>query len=161
MTAVLRNRRLTFLVACCAALVALAAGCGGGGGGSSSGVPKGDVAVVNGQQITEAALQSLVDQSIESFKVNKQPVPKQGSTQYTALQQRLVQYLVQKAEFEQEAKRQHVTVKPSEIDAEKARFIKQYFAGSEKKYRAALKKQHVTDAQVRQNVAFTVLQNDL
>src|SRR5438105_1210632 len=160
MTVVLRNRRLTFLVACCAALVVLAAGCGGGSG-SSSGVPNGDVAVVNGQPVTEPQLQTIVDQSIESFKVNKQPVPKPGSDQYKALQQRLVTYLVTKAEFEQEAKRMHVTVKPSEIDAELKKFIKQYFKGSEKSYRAALKKQHVTDAQVRQNISFTVLENDL
>src|SRR6516225_12150458 len=106
MISLLRTRRLTFVAACCAAVVAVvvAAGCGSSSS-SSSGVPKGDVAVCNGQPITEAQLQTLVDQSIESFKVNKQPVPKTGSADYTSLQQRLVQYLVTKCQVEQQAKK--------------------------------------------------------
>jgi len=49
MTGVLRKRRLVVLAACCAAFVALAAGCGA----LSSSVPKGDVALVDGQPITQ------------------------------------------------------------------------------------------------------------
>src|SRR5947208_3616393 len=101
MTAVLRNRRLAVLLACCAAVVGLAAGCGGGG--SSSGVPKGDVAVVDGQPITEAQMTTLLDQYLESLKVNKQTPPKKGSAQYKSVQQRLVSYLVSKSELEQQA----------------------------------------------------------
>src|SRR5712692_7899917 len=107
MTAVLRNRRLAVLVACCAALVALAAGCGGG---SSSGVPKGDVALVDGQPIKQAQLDTLLGQYVESLKVNKTAVPKTGSAQYKSVQQRLVSYLVTKAELEQQAKKLGVTV---------------------------------------------------
>ena len=158
MTAVLRNRRLAVLVVCCAAVVALAAGCGGG---SSSGVPKGDVALVDGQPITEAQLNTLLAQYVESLKVAKQAVPKTGSAQYKSIQQRLVQYLVTKAEFDQQAKKLGVTVTPKEIDAGVTAFVKQYFAGSQKKFLAAMKKQHATLQQVRDNVAFTTLQNNL
>jgi foldase protein PrsA len=160
MISLLRTRRLTFVAACCAAVVAVvvAAGCGSSSS-SSSGVPKGDVAVCNGQPITEAQLQTLVDQSIESFKVNKQTVPKTGSADYKSLQQRLVQYLVTKCQVEQQAKKLGVKVTPKDIQAELTSFIKQNFGGSMSKYQAALKQQHVTDAQVRQNIEFTVLQN--
>ena len=162
MTSLLRTRRLAYVAACCAAVVAvlLAAGCGGSSS-SSSGVPKGDVALCNGQPITGAELQTLVDQSIESFKVNKQPVPKTGSAEYRSLQQRLVQYLVTKCQVEQWGKKLGVKVTPADVQAELTTFIKQNFGGSKAKYQAALKQQHVTDAQVRQNIKFTALQNKL
>jgi foldase protein PrsA len=158
MTAVLRNRRLAVLVACCAAVVGLAAGCGSS---SSSGVPKGDVALVDGKPVTEAELNTLLAQYVVSLKVAKQPVPKTGSAQYKSIQQRLVQYLVQKAEFEQQAKKLGVSVTPKEIDAGVTKFVKQYFGGSQKKFLAAMKKQRATLQQVRDNVAFTTLQNNL
>jgi foldase protein PrsA len=158
MTAVLRNRRLAVLVACCAAVVALAAGCGGS---SSTGVPKGDIALVDGKPITQAQFDTLLAQYDENAVVNKQAVPKKGSAQYKTIQQRLVQYLVQKAEFEQQAKKLGVSVTPKEIDAGIKSFVKQYFAGSQKKFLAAMKKQHATLQQVRDNVAFTTLQNNL
>jgi parvulin-like peptidyl-prolyl isomerase len=158
MTAVLRNRRLALLAVCCAAVVGLAAGCGGG---SSSGVPKGDVALVDGQPIKEAQLNTLLAQYNESLVVAKQAVPKKGSAQYKSILQRLVQYLVQKTEFEQQAKKLGVSVTPKEIDAGVKKFVDQYFAGSQKKFLAAMKKQHATLDQVRENVAFTTLQNNL
>jgi foldase protein PrsA len=157
MTGVLRNRRLAVFAVCCAAVVGLVAGCGG----SSSSVPKGDMAVVDGQPITEAQLSSLVAQYVESLKVAKQAVPKQGSTQYKDIQQRFVQYLVTKAELEQQAKKLGVVVTSKEIDAALKAFVKQYFGGSQKKFQAAMKKQNVTLQQVRDNVAFTTLQNNL
>ena len=162
MTSLLRTRRLAYVAACCAAVVAvlLAAGCGGSSS-SSSGVPADDVALCNGQPITKAELQTLVDQSIESFKVNKQPVPKTGSAEYRSLQQRLVQYLVTKCQVEQWGKKLGVKVTPADVQAELTTFIKQNFGGSKAKYQAALKQQHVTDAQVRQNIKFTALQNKL
>jgi foldase protein PrsA len=158
MTAVLRNRRLAILVACCAAFVGLAAGCGGG---SSSGVPKGDVALVDGKSIAEAQLNTLLAQYVVSIKVAKQTVPKKGSAQFKSIQQRLVQYLVTKAEFEQQAKTLGVTVTSKDIDAGITKFVKQYFGGSQKKFEAAMKKQGATLQQVRDNVAFTALQNNL
>jgi foldase protein PrsA len=158
MTAVLRNRRLAVLAACCAAVVGLAAGCGGG---SSSGVPKGDIALVDGKPITQAQFDKLLAQYDENAKVNKQPVPKTGSAQYKTLEQRLVQYLAQKAEFEQQAKKLGVSVTPKEVNAGVKSFVRQYFAGSQKKFLTAMKKQHATIQQVRDNVAFTTLQNNL
>jgi foldase protein PrsA len=158
MTAVLRNRRLVVLVACCAAVVGLAGGCGSS---SSSGVPKGDVAVLDGQPITEAEYNTLFGQYVESLKVAKQAVPKQGSADYKSIQQRLVQYLVTKTELEQQGKKRGVVVTSTDIDAALKKFIAQYFGGSVKKYKAALIKQHVSEQQVRANVTFTALQDKL
>lgn len=157
MTAVLRNRRIIVLLACCAAVVGLAAGCGG----SSSDVPKGDVAVVDVQPITQATYDTLLGQYCESLKVSKQTCPKKGSTQYNSIVQRLVQYLVSKSELEQEGKKLGLVVTSKDIDAGIAKFVKQQFGGSQKKFVAAMKSQHVTLAQVRENVAFSTLQDKL
>jgi foldase protein PrsA len=161
MTSLLRTRRLAYVAACCAAVVAVLVAAGCGSSSSSSGVPNGDVALCNGQPITEAQLQTLVDQSLVSFKVNKQPVPKAGSADYKSLQQRLLQYLVQKCEVEQKAKKLGVKVTPADVQAELTKFVKQNFGGSTASYLKALKQQHVTDAMVRQNIAFTALQNKI
>jgi foldase protein PrsA len=158
MTAVLRNRRLLVLVACCAALVGLAAGCGGS---SSAGVPKGDVALVEGQPIKQTEFDPLFGQYLESLKVNKTAVPKPGSAAYKAIQQRLAQYLVTKAELEQQATKLGIVVTSKDIDAGIKKFVDQYFGGSQKKFVAAMKKQHVKLADVRKNVTFTVLQDKL
>jgi parvulin-like peptidyl-prolyl isomerase len=149
---------LVVLVACCAAVVGLAAGCGGG---SSSSVPKGDVALVDGQPITQARFDTLLAQYFASLKAAKQAVPKKGSDGYKSVAQRLVAYLVSRAELEQQAKKLGVTVTPKDIDAGVKKFVDQYFAGSQKKFVAAMKAQHATIQQVRDNVAFTALQTKL
>jgi foldase protein PrsA len=158
MTGVLRKRRFVVLVACCAAVVGLAAGCGGG---SSSSLPKGDVALVDGQPIKQAQFDTLLAQYFGSLKAGKQAVPKKGSAAYKSVQQRLVQYLITKAELEQQAKKLAVTVTSKDIDAGVKKFIGQYFGGSQKKFEAAMKAQHATLKQVRDNVAFTTLQTKL
>jgi foldase protein PrsA len=157
MTAVLRNRRLIVLLACCAAVVGLAAGCGG----SSSGVPSGDVALVDGQPIAQVTYDTLFAQYCESLKVNKQACPKKGSTQYDSIVQRLVQYLVTKSELEQQGKKLGIVVTSADVDAGIAKFVKAQFGGSQKKFVAAMKSNHVTLQQVRDNVAFSTLQDKL
>ncbi len=124
-------------------------------------MPKGNVALVDGHPITQVAFNTLLDQYDASIKTAKQPVPKPGSAQYKANVQRLMQYLVTKAELGQQAKKLGVVVTSADIDAGMKKFIKQYFGGSVKKLDAAMKKQGVTLQEVRDNVAFTALQSNL
>jgi parvulin-like peptidyl-prolyl isomerase len=155
MTGVLRNRRIVVLLACCAAVVGLAAGCGG----SSSDVPKGDIALVDGQPVKQAEFDTTLAQYLAAQPKNTRP--KKGSSQYTSVVQKLVQYLVQKSELEQQAKKLGVTVTSKDVDAAMKQILKQYFSNSEKKLEAAIKAQHSTMQQVRKNVAYTTLQNKL
>jgi foldase protein PrsA len=75
--------------------------------------------------------------------------------------QKVVQYLVTKAELEQQAKKLGITVTPKDVDAAMNQVVKNYFKGSQAKFLAAIKQQHSTLAQVRQNVALTTLQGKL
>jgi len=161
MTAILRNRRPVLLVACCAALVGVAAGCGGSSSEATD-VPKGDIAVVAGQPVTKAQFDQALSQYNRSAQKAKQPVVKCCSKDYwTVAQQKIVPYLVQRTEFEQQAKKLGVVVTAKEIDNEIKKVIDQYFNGSRKKFLEAIKKQGSTMAEVRDTIYLNVLQQDV
>jgi parvulin-like peptidyl-prolyl isomerase len=161
MTAVLRNRHLVALVACCAAIALIAVACGGSSSASSS-TPKGSVVVVNGQPVSKAQLDDLMQQYIRAtFTNTRQKPPKPGSQQYEAGVQKVVQYLVQKTELEQQAKKLGVTVTAKDIDDGITKDVAQYFGNSRAKLLAAMKKQGVTMSQFRDTVAFSLLQTKL
>ena len=158
MTGILRNRRLALLVVCCAALVGIAAGCGGDSS-SSSDVPKGAIASVDGQPVTQAQLDKAVEQYNRSAKKAGQPAIKCCSGEWTtALQTKIVPYLVQRSEFEQQAKKLGVVVTAKEIDGEITKIVKQYFNGSTKKFLEAAKKQGSTLADVKDSISLNLLQ---
>jgi foldase protein PrsA len=161
MTAILRNRRLLLVVACCAALVGLAAGCGGSDSSSST-LANGAVITVDGQPVTKAQFTKALAQYNRSLVQSKQKPVKCCSTDYTtAVQQKITPYLVQRTEFEQQAKKLGVTVTPKEIDDQIKSVIKQYFNGSKPKFLAAIEKQHSTMAEVRDTIYLNLLQQDV
>jgi foldase protein PrsA len=161
MTAILRNRRLLLLVACCAALVGIAAGCGGDSSESSD-VPKGDVAVVNGQEISQAQFDKALAQYNRSAEKAKQPTVKCCSKEYyTVAQQKIVPYLVQRTQFEQGAKKLGVVVTAAQIDKEIQKVISQYFDGKNSKFQAAIKKQGSSLAEVRDTIYLNLLQQNV
>jgi foldase protein PrsA len=161
MTAVLRNRHFAVLAACCAALALVVTACGSSSS-SSSGVPSDAVAVVNGQPVSKTEFDALLQEYFTgTFKANKQPIPSKGSPAYTASVQKVMSYLVQKTELEQEAKKNGVVVTPKDIDNGIKKDILQFFKGSRAKLLEAMKKQGVSMAEFRQTVAFSVLQTKL
>jgi parvulin-like peptidyl-prolyl isomerase len=133
-----------------------------GDSSSASSAPKGSVAVVNGQQVSQAQFDDLMQQYIRgTFTANHQAAPKKGSQEYDTAVQKVVQYLVQKTELEQQAKKLGVTVTPKDIDDGIKKDVEQYFGGSRTKLLAAMKKQGVSMKQFRETVAFSVLQTKL
>src|SRR4026209_2721784 len=84
-----------------ALLLALsAAGCGGG----SDDVPKTAVAVVDGDEIAKTDYEALLTQAKKSYTNQKREFPKAGSPEYQTLKNQAVQFLVQREQFEQQAK---------------------------------------------------------
>ena len=88
-----------------------------------------------------------------SFKQQGQTFPKQGTTDYETIKSQALTLLVQQAEREEKADvaGHRVTDKQTSRRAS-TQIKKQYFGGSEKKYQAQLKKQGLTDAQVRDDI---------
>jgi foldase protein PrsA len=142
----MRYLTTTFLVA---ALAAVLAGCGGDGGGN---VPGNAVAKVGDQTITQQQFDQLIDQARRSYKTQKRPFPKAGSQEYQALKNQAVQYLVQRVEFAQEADDLGITVTDKNIADRLKQIKKQYFGGSETRYKKQLKEQGLTDEQVKADV---------
>lgn len=140
-------------------LVALAAalaisGCGGGG---SSSLGTGIVANVAGVDISQAQLDEVVSQATGRLEAQGQKLPAAGSEQYQTLQQDALQYLVRKIQLEQQTKELNVTVTDKQVDERLKSAIKQYFGGSEKKYKQSLVKQKLTDARVRAELRSSLL----
>jgi parvulin-like peptidyl-prolyl isomerase len=142
------TRASIFLLVLAVAAGLAVAGCGGGGsslGGS-------DVAVVGSTHITQNQFDDLMSQAKRSFKSQSRPFPKAGSQDFQTLKNQAVTLLVQQAEREEKAKAMGVQVEDKQIDARLKQIKKQYFQGSETKYVSQLKKQGLTDAQVRRDI---------
>src|SRR5437870_3528194 len=91
-------RRLSILVLVPLALLAAACGGGSKGGGKVSGD---DAAVVGSEHITRESLDRRLGQAKCSYTLQKRPFPKAGSPEYVAIQQQILQSLVQRAELAQ------------------------------------------------------------
>jgi foldase protein PrsA len=152
-------RRLAFFLVALP-LVLLAAGCGGGGSGSGT-VPKEDAAVVGDDHITREALDRRLAQAKCSYDLQKRTFPKPGSTEYQAIQQQILQNLVQRAELAQKAPDLKVSVTDDQVEKQLKQIKKQYFGGSDQRYKAELKRQCVTDAEVRADVRSNVLSDEI
>jgi foldase protein PrsA len=122
-------------------------------------VPKGAIAVVAGEPITQAQLVKAVALYNRGAVQAKQPPIKPGTDAYTTtVRDRIVPYLVSLTEFEQEAKKLGVSVTPKEVDATLKKVLDQSFAGKMSNLLAAIKKQGATLADVRQSVRLNLLQ---
>jgi foldase protein PrsA len=152
-------RRLAFFLVALP-LVLFAAGCGGGGSGSGT-VPKEDAAVVGDDHITREALDRRLAQAKCSYDLQKRTFPKPGSTEYQAIQQQILQNLVQRAELAQKAPDLKVSVTDDQVEKQLKQIKKQYFGGSDQRYKAELKRQCVTDAEVRADVRSNVLSDEI
>jgi foldase protein PrsA len=148
-------RRL-FLLLLVAPLALLAASCGGGGGGGSS-ISKDDAAVVAGDHIARADLDRRMHEAKCSYDLQKRTFPKAGSAEYQAIQTQVLQSLVQRAEIQQKAPGLGATVSDKQVEDQLNQLKKQYFGSSEKRYQAELKKQCVTDPEVRTDIRANLL----
>jgi foldase protein PrsA len=161
MTPFLRNRLAHVVAVVFAGLALLVAGCGGSSGPK---LPKGVAASVDGQLVTIHQVDTLIAQSKTAAKAQGQlsSFPKEGSAQYKTLVQQTVGFLVQRAELEQQATKEGISVTDAEIASTfKTEILKKYFGGSQAKYEAELKKRGLTDAQVRDDVRLNLLQSKL
>ncbi len=140
------------------ALVLVAAGCGGGGARS---VPSDAVAVVGSDTITKVLFNTLMDGTKSAYAARKTAFPKPGTTQYKALQDQTMKYLVQQDELEQKAKGLGIAVTDKDVDARIKQIKAQYFGGSETKYQQQLKAQGLTEALLRINLHGQILSEKL
>jgi FKBP-type peptidyl-prolyl cis-trans isomerase (trigger factor) len=141
--------RLVILASALLALVLSFSACGGGGTASLDST---DVAVVGPDHITKAQFDDLLKRAQATYKSQGRPFPKAGTTDYQGVKNQAIAYLVQRAEYEQKADSLGIKVDEKKVDARLKQIKQQYFAGDEKKYKAALKAQGLSETDVRLDI---------
>ena len=147
--------RLAILL--CALVAITLAGCGGG----DDDVPADAVAVVDGEEIARQDYDAVISQAKTSYKNQKREFPAAGSQEFQTLRNQVVQFLIQREQFEQEAADLGVEVTDKQVDARLEQIRKQYFAGDKKKYEKQLKEQGLTDRQVRNDLRAQIISEKL
>ncbi|HET8607872.1 MAG TPA: peptidylprolyl isomerase [Gaiellaceae bacterium] len=145
----MKIQRYLALPALIALVVALAA-CGGSSSTAKLGAS--DVAVVGGAQITKQQFDDLMQSAQKNYQAQGRKFPKTGTAEYSSIKSQAVTLLVQQTERTQKAKSLGISVSDKQVSARLDQIKKQYFGGSEKNYQAQLKKQGLTDAQVREQI---------
>ena len=120
-----------------------------GCGSSNEDVPDGAVALVDGEEISKAEFDALINRARLSYKNNKQEFPKAGTPEYRTLQNQAVAYLVQQEKYRQKADDLDVEVTEKEVDERVEQLKQQYFSGDDKKFQENLKTQGLTEEQIR------------
>jgi parvulin-like peptidyl-prolyl isomerase len=138
----------------------LLAGCGGSDS-SSKDVPNDAVAVVGDQEISKSQFDSLIAQARASAKQQKRTFPKAGTPEFKNLQNQGLDYLVRRAEFEQKADDMDVEVSEKQVNERLEQLKKQFYGGSDKKFKSSLKKLLLTEEQVKKDVRAQLLEEQL
>lgn len=152
----MKYARIVILLATLFALIA--AGCGGG---DDENVPSNAIAVVDGREILKSDFDGLLKQAKRSYEAQKRDFPKAGTREYNQLKNQAVEFLVQRAQFEQKAGELEVSVTDAEVSDRLNKLKKQYFAGSDKRYQNQLKQQGLSDQQVRKDIRAQLIQEEL
>ena len=139
-------------------LVLVAAGCGGK---STATLGSDDAAVVGSTPITKAQFQSLMDRAQKSYTAQKRPFPKPGSAEYEQLKGQAVTFLIQRAEFQQEADNMGIKVTSDQVDKRIQQLKKQFYGGSDARYKKALTQQGLTEDQAKDEVRAQIISEEL
>jgi len=142
------------------AALSLALGAAGCGGGSDE-VPADAVAVVDGDEISRAEYDTLLEQAKKGYKNRKQEFPAAGSQEFQTLKNQALQFLVQRVQFSQKAEDMGIEVTDKDVDARLKQIQKQYFGGDKKKYENQLKAQGLTEAQVKKDLGGQIISEKL
>jgi parvulin-like peptidyl-prolyl isomerase len=136
--------------------ILLVAACGG-----DESVPNDAVAVVAGEEIPREQFDALLEQTKAGYKQQGRDVPKAGTPEFTTLKTNIVQYLVQRAQFEEKANELGIVITDKQIDDELAKIKKDFFQGSDKKMQAQLKKQNITLDALKRDIRAKLIQEKL
>ena len=155
----MRDLRSHILLPIAAASLLLAAvACGGG---DSDDVPSNSIAVVGDERISKAEFDRLLNQARSSYKESKRPFPQSGTEEYVQLRDQIVQYLVRRAQFAEEAKSRGIEISDDQVDKRLEQLVQQYFQGNRKRYEQQLKANGVSNDQVREDIEAQLVQEQL
>src|SRR5215208_4886328 len=123
-------------------IAVLALGLAACGGGGTKKVPDDAVAVVGDIEISKPQFDQLMDQAKRSYKQQKREFPKAGTPEYVNLRNQAMKFLVQRAEFSQEAPDLDVKI-------------------DEKKVKQQLAQQHLSEEQVKADIRASLTSEEI
>jgi parvulin-like peptidyl-prolyl isomerase len=115
-------------------------------------VPAGAIAIVGDQSISVADFDFLMSQLKLQYQASKRSFPAVGSKSYQTLKDEVVASLVQRSAIIQQDLRMGIKVSDAQVSQNLAQVIKTSFGGSQKKFQTELKKEHLTEQQVRARI---------
>jgi parvulin-like peptidyl-prolyl isomerase len=148
-------RSLRLLLAPLALASPFASGCGH----DRPSVPRSAIAVVGKRTITRAQFEELMSQARLSYARRGRAFPAAGTNEHAELKATAVRLLVEQAELEQKAPDLGVSIDPRQVTARRQLLIDETFGGSEARYRARLREERMTDAQIRSALRAQLLSN--
>src|SRR5438128_7250943 len=149
-------KRLVLLLFTSLALVA--AGCGGT---STARLGSDDAAIVGSQAITKEQFRSLMDRAKKNYDAQKRAFPKPGTAEYEQLKGQAVTFLIQRAEFAQEAEGMGIKITDDKVNKRIEQLKKQFYGGSEQRYQKTLKQQGLTEDQAKEEVRAQLISEEL
>ena len=152
----MKQLRIVSVLALSLVSLLLVAACGG-----DEDVPSSAVAVVAGNEIPRDQYDALWEQTKAGYKQQGRDVPKAGTPEFTTLKTNIVQYLVQRAQFEEKAKELDIVITDKQIDDELAKIKKDFFQGSDAKMQEQLKKQNITLDALKRDIRAKLIQEKL
>jgi len=116
------------------------------------GVPPGSVAVVGDRAVARAEITDLLARAKYQYQAMGDPFPARGSAGYQSLVRQAMSYLVKRIEFAKSAQDLKITVTSSDVDRRLRRIRRRFFGNDRSAYWRQLKRQHLSDADVRDDV---------
>jgi len=129
------------------------------GGTKKNEVPADAIAIVGNEPVTKSDFNSLLAQVKAQYVTAKKTFPAVGSKSYQTLQDSMVAYLVKNAAITQQATKMGVKITDAAVESNLTQVIKKQFGGSQAKYLAYIKKEHLTEAQVKERIRENLINN--
>jgi parvulin-like peptidyl-prolyl isomerase len=102
-----------------------------------------------------------MDRAKKSYDAQKRPFPKPGTTEYEQLKGQAVTFLIQRAEFEQEAEAMGIKITDDKVNKRIEQLKKQFYGGSEQRYQKTLTQQGLTADQAKEEVRAQLISEEL
>ena len=139
-------------------VAALLAGCGGS---STASLNTNDIAVVGSVHVNKTSYDALIAQAKRSFVSQGRKFPAQGTADFATVKGQAVTLLVQQAEREAKAGSLGIKITDKNVQARLVQIKKQYFGGSESRYKKQLTAQGLTESQVKDDIKAQLIQEKI
>jgi foldase protein PrsA len=115
-------------------------------------IPDGAICVANDVPVLRADFDALMQQARRNYRNQDERVPPRGSSEHRQLVTQAVGYLVEQELYQQEARKLGIVVSEAAVDQRLRQLKESFFQGDREKYEDELRRQGLTEEDVRENI---------